>query len=114
MKIVNLKLPVEREQIDELTVGDIVYLTGRIFTLRDRSHRRIEDYAAKGLELPFDLRGSAAFHYGPIIKTWDFSGDTCNPCDYLTAEYLTEGYHYFYFWSEQYLYVYSASVDSYP
>lgn len=69
MKILSLKLPVEREQIDELSVGDIVYLTGRIFTLRDRSHRRIEDYASKGLELPFDLRGSAALHCGPIIKT---------------------------------------------
>ena len=73
MNILNLELPVEKERIAELSVGDIVYLTGKIFTLRDRSHRRIEAYASKDLELPFDLRGSAAFHCGPIIKAADDS-----------------------------------------
>lgn len=68
MKTFKFKLPVQREQIDELSVGDIVYLTGRIITLRDRSHRRIEEYAEKRLELPFNLKDCAALHCGPIIK----------------------------------------------
>ena len=69
MNVHRLNLPVGRDQIDAMKVGDIVYLSGRIFTLRDRSHRRIEEYAAQGRELPFDLRGCAALHCGPIIKT---------------------------------------------
>ena len=60
-------------------------------------------------------RGKAKLRHrgGPIIETWDFSSQTCSRCDYLTAEYLTAGYHYFYFWAETNMYVYSASGNSY-
>ena len=62
-------------------------------------------------------RGKAKLRHrnaGPIIETWDFMGTSCNPCDYLTSEYLTAGYHYFYFWPDgSNIYFYSASVESY-
>ena len=68
MKTFDLNLPVSKEEILEMTAGDIVYLSGRIVTLRDRSHGRIEEYAKKGLAIPFDLKDSAVLHCGPIIK----------------------------------------------
>ncbi|MDH5428795.1 MAG: hypothetical protein OEZ05_08045 [Nitrospirota bacterium] len=53
---------------------------------------------------------------GPIIDTWDFTAQPYGPYDYLTAEYLEQGYHYFYFWPDEgsAFYIYSASLESYP
>ncbi len=71
MKTSYLELPVSENEIGELNAGDIVYLTGKILTLRDRSHRRIDDYARKGVALPFELKDRAIIHCGPIIKYKD-------------------------------------------
>jgi fumarate hydratase subunit beta len=68
IKTFNLHLPISRKEIEELKAGDLVYLTGRIFTLRDRSHQRIEEYLKEGKEVPFDLRDGAILHCGPIVK----------------------------------------------
>jgi tartrate/fumarate subfamily iron-sulfur-dependent hydro-lyase beta chain len=74
MRTHHLQLPVMREQINALSVGDIVYLNGTIVTLRDRSHRRIEEYAQEKRDLPFNLRDCAALHCGPVIKTLSAGG----------------------------------------
>jgi tartrate/fumarate subfamily iron-sulfur-dependent hydro-lyase beta chain len=68
MDTFHLELPVSKEEIEQLQAGDIVYLSGKIFTLRDHSHQRIHEYYQKGIKLPFDLRGGAIMHCGPIIK----------------------------------------------
>lgn len=76
MNIFHLSLPASREDINSLTAGDIVYFSGRILTLRDHSHRRINEYFKKGLQLPFELKNRAILHCGPVIrckgeKTWE-------------------------------------------
>lgn len=68
MNTYHLNLPVTKEKIETLRAGDIVYLTGTIFTLRDRPHQRIHEYAQQKLSLPFDLKNGAVIHCGPIIK----------------------------------------------
>ncbi len=68
MKTFHIKLPVEKAAIEEISAGDVVYLTGRIFTLRDRSHQRIEEYSRKRINIPFDLKNGAILHCGPIIR----------------------------------------------
>jgi len=68
MKTYHLNLPVSKEKIEMLDAGDIVYLSGKIFTLRDRPHQRIHEYAQQGMSLPFDLKDGAVIHCGPIIK----------------------------------------------
>jgi len=67
MKEFHLSLPISAQDINKLGVGDIVYLSGRILTLRDHSHKRIEEYARQGKALPFHLEQAAIFHCGPII-----------------------------------------------
>jgi len=61
-------------------------------------------------------RGTAKLRHqynGPIVQEWNYNNSTCNPCDYLARLDLAAGYHYFYFWSQDYYkYVYSASVVS--
>ncbi|MBP1920529.1 L(+)-tartrate dehydratase subunit beta [Youngiibacter multivorans] len=60
-----LTTPIKDEDLKDLKIGDIIYLTGTIVTCRDVAHRRlIEEH----IELPVDLNGLAIFHAGPIVK----------------------------------------------
>ena len=57
-----LHTPIKSEDLVDLKIGDIVYLTGKITTCRDVAHRRlIEEKRA----LPVNLEGGAIFHAGP-------------------------------------------------
>ena len=66
-----LNLPVKDKDVEKLIIGDIVYLHGVLITARDQVHKRIVEYIKNGRELPVafkDLKGSAIYHCGPIIK----------------------------------------------
>ena len=60
-----LHTPIKSEDIENLKIGDIVYLTGKITTCRDVAHRRLIE---EGRKLPVDLEGGAIFHAGPIVR----------------------------------------------
>ncbi len=60
-----LTTPIRDEDIEDLRVGDVVYLTGHLVTCRDVAHRRLIEL---GRELPVDVRGGAIFHAGPIVR----------------------------------------------
>ncbi len=66
-----LRLPLKEEDIKQLHMGDIVYFTGIIHTLRDMGHRRVVDLAEQGKisEIPFQgLINGALWHCGPIVE----------------------------------------------
>lgn len=60
-----LTTPIKDEDLADLVVGDVVYLTGHIVTCRDVAHRRLIELKR---ELPVDIRGGAIFHAGPIVR----------------------------------------------
>jgi L(+)-tartrate dehydratase beta subunit len=60
-----LTTPIKDEDLLDLKVGDMVYLTGRLVTCRDVAHRRLIE---QGRELPVNLEGGAIFHAGPIVR----------------------------------------------
>ena len=60
-----LQTPLSAEDLKDLHIGDIVYLTGHIVTCRDVAHRRLIE---NGRKLPVDLRGGAIIHAGPIVR----------------------------------------------
>lgn len=60
---VKLKTPISSEDTSNLRIGDIVYISGTIFTARDSAHKRIIEEGA-----PLDIEGAVIFHAGPIIK----------------------------------------------
>jgi L(+)-tartrate dehydratase beta subunit len=60
-----LTTPIKSEDLEDLNVGDVVYLTGRLVTCRDVAHRRLIE---QGRQLPVDLAGGAIFHAGPIVR----------------------------------------------
>ena len=66
-----LTTPIKVEDLADIKIGDVIYLTGHIVTCRDVPHRRV---VQEGRELPLDIRGGAILHAGPIIrKTGDKS-----------------------------------------
>ena len=66
-----LTTPIKAEDLADIKIGDVIYLTGHIVTCRDVPHRRV---VQEGRELPLDIRGGAILHAGPIIrKTGDKS-----------------------------------------
>ena len=69
MKKINT--PVLSEEIRELNAGDIVNISGLIFTARDQAHKRIIEK-----EAPCNLDGAAIFHAGPIISENDDSSNS--------------------------------------
>jgi fumarate hydratase class I len=62
-----LSTPLDEQAIRSLHVGDVVLLSGRMFTGRDAVHAHLMKH-----EPPVDLRGSALYHCGPVVQK---SGD---------------------------------------
>ena len=60
-----LTTPIKAEDLADIKIGDVIYLTGHIVTCRDVPHRRVVE---EGRELPLDIRGGAILHAGPIIR----------------------------------------------
>jgi fumarate hydratase class I len=59
---VALSAPITEEQVRALRVGDVVMLSGRMFTGRDEVHAHLMKHAP-----PVDLRGSVLYHCGPVV-----------------------------------------------
>ncbi len=60
-----LTTPLSDEDVENLKAGDIVYLSGIIFTARDAAHKRLVDLIENKEELPFQLDGAVIYFVGP-------------------------------------------------
>lgn len=58
-----LSYPFTKEQVLDLKVGDMVLITGKLFTGRDAVHKRIHD----GTKPPVDLKNQIIYHCGPVV-----------------------------------------------
>jgi fumarate hydratase class I len=59
---VSLQAPISEEQIRSLKVGDVVLISGQVFTGRDAVHAYLMKH-----EPPVDLRGGVLYHCGPVV-----------------------------------------------
>lgn len=66
-----LKTPIKRLDLQDLKVGDIIYLTGHIVTCRDCAHQRLIE---RGANFPIDLEGGAIVHARPVIREKEGGG----------------------------------------
>ena len=57
-----LKAPISEEQIRALNVGDVVMISGEMYTGRDAVHSYLMKH-----EPPADLQGSVLYHCGPVV-----------------------------------------------
>ena len=66
MEIYHLKTPLSEENMRKLRVGDIVYLSGHLYTSRDMAHLQYKSLVEEGNPLPKEFEGAAIFHAGPV------------------------------------------------
>jgi fumarate hydratase class I len=59
---VRLQAPITDEQIRALKVGDVVLISGRMFTGRDAVHAHLMKH-----EPPVDMHGGVLYHCGPVV-----------------------------------------------
>lgn len=62
----HLTTPLGEDEARGLRIGDVVYLSGHIFTSRDMAHLKYRTLMENGQPLPKDFSGSALFHAGPV------------------------------------------------
>jgi len=60
-----LTTPLSDKDIEQLRAGDVVFVTGTIYTGRDAAHKRIVQALDRGEEPPFDLKGALIYYVGP-------------------------------------------------
>lgn len=60
-----MNLPLTREDVKKLRIGDVIYLTGYLYTSRDAAHKRFRTCLEEGKDLPIDLKDKTIFYAGP-------------------------------------------------
>lgn len=64
-RLIQLRTPLTKADVAELNIGDVLELTGTVFTARDAAHERMQAALAAGKPLPIDLRDQLIFYAGP-------------------------------------------------
>ena len=64
-KRIELTTPLDGNSVKRLKSGDMVYISGTIYTARDAAHKRLVELIESGVEIPFDFNGSVVFYAGP-------------------------------------------------
>ncbi len=59
-----LKTPISKDDVSALRAGDLVWISGTVYTARDKVHALLRS----GEELPVDLAGAVVYHCGPLIR----------------------------------------------
>lgn len=68
MKEKILHLPLDRDAVKNLKVEEIVYISGKFYTMRDEAHIRALEILQLGEKLPINIQNGAVFHCGPIVQ----------------------------------------------
>ncbi|MEW6595832.1 MAG: FumA C-terminus/TtdB family hydratase beta subunit [Thermodesulfobacteriota bacterium] len=63
--LIEVPLPLTAESMAGLEAGDLVSLSGVLYTGRDQTHRRLCALLEEGEPLPLDLRGQLLYYVGP-------------------------------------------------
>ncbi len=57
--------PLTDEQVEKLTIGQSVLISGVIYTARDAAHKKLVELLDKGQLLPVELKGQIIYYAGP-------------------------------------------------
>ena len=93
---IKIQTPLTDEVIASLRAGNMVLLSGEVYTARDVAHRRLYETLQKGEKLPIDLQGTVIFYAAPTptppCKIIGSIGPTTSyRMDSFTPKLLTNG-----------------------
>jgi len=60
-----IDMPLTEEKVKNLKVGDKVFISGEIYTLRDAGHKKLLKQIESGEKLPIDLNNKIIYYAGP-------------------------------------------------
>jgi fumarate hydratase subunit beta len=63
---IRLETPLSLEDVEALRTGDVVLLSGVLYTARDAAHARMRTAIEAGKSLPFDPDGQVVYFTGPV------------------------------------------------
>ncbi len=63
----------------QLKAGELIYLSGTVYTARDAAHKRIFALLNENKPLPFDIKGSAIYYAGPTPAKANMAVGSCGP-----------------------------------
>ncbi|MBQ3108318.1 MAG: fumarate hydratase C-terminal domain-containing protein [Clostridia bacterium] len=78
----HLTLPLKKEELLALCAGDVVTVTGTVYTARDAAHLRMVQELDAGKELPFPIEGACIYYAGPCPAA---PGEVIGPCGPTTS-----------------------------
>ena len=61
----SIQVPLTAETARSLHAGDMVSISGYIYTARDAAHKRMTEALARGEKLPMDIRDGVIYYVGP-------------------------------------------------
>jgi len=62
-----LSLPLTKDDVLSLHAGDMVLISGRIITGRDKLHKYLVNEKPSQKQIPVDLEGTILYHCGPVV-----------------------------------------------
>lgn len=83
-----LTTPILAKDIENMHAGDIVYISGVIYTGRDAAHKRLVESLDKHETLPIELEGQVIFYVGPTPAKEGRPIGSCGP----TSSYRMDAY----------------------
>lgn len=63
--MIKIEAPLTKEAIANLKAGDVVSISGTIYTARDAAHKRMIEALKEGKELPIDVKDQIIYYVGP-------------------------------------------------
>lgn len=79
MAAYNINISEIKEYSEKLCAGDIVNLSGTVYTSRDAAHKRIFELLDKGEKLPFEIDGACIYFAGPTPTPEGMVIGSCGP-----------------------------------
>jgi fumarate hydratase subunit beta len=64
-KIIKMTTPLTKDMVKDLNIGDVINLSGVIYTARDAAHKRIKENYENNREQPIELENEIIFYVGP-------------------------------------------------
>lgn len=62
---IQINTPLTQDTINNLKTGQMVEVTGHIYTARDAAHKRMIEHLEEGKDMPFEFEGNIVFYAGP-------------------------------------------------
>lgn len=84
----HITTPITLKDIKKMHAGDMIYISGIIYTGRDQAHKKMVEAIEKEKDLPFDFKGQVIYYVGPTPAKDGRPIGSCGP----TSSYRMDPY----------------------